>query len=150
MLLEDQDRSRWNLARIDEGLRVLERAVSLRRPGPYQLQAAIAAARTPKGAPWAEIVALYDRLVGARPSPIVRLNRAVAVALAGDVDEGLALMDELEGLEGYHLLHAARADLLRRLDRRRGGGCARTGARCELTANEPETRYLERRLAEVS
>ncbi len=148
VLLEDQDRSLWNLDRIGEGLRVLERAVSLRRPGPYQLQAAIAAAHAEER-PWAEIVALYDRLSELDPSPIVRLNRAVAVALAGDVDEGLALMDELEGLEGYHLLHAARADLLRRLDRREEAALSYRRA-LELTANEPETRYLERRLAEVS
>jgi RNA polymerase sigma-70 factor, ECF subfamily len=148
VLLQDQDRSLWDLDRIGEGLRVLERAVSLRRPGPYQLQAAIAAAHA-EGRPWAEIVALYDRLSELDPSPIVRLNRAVAVALAGEVDEGLSLMDELEGLEGYHLLHAARADLLRRLDRREEA--ARSYRRAlELTANEPETRYLERRLAEVS
>jgi RNA polymerase sigma-70 factor (ECF subfamily) len=148
VLLEDQDRSLWNVDRIGEGLRVLERAVSLRRPGPYQLQAAIAAAHA-EGHTWAEIVALYDRLSELDPSPIVQLNRAVAVALAGDVDEGLALMDELEGLDGYHLLHAARADLLRRLDRREEA--ARSYRRAlELTANEPETRYLERRLAEVS
>jgi RNA polymerase sigma-70 factor (ECF subfamily) len=148
VLLEDQDRSLWNLDRIGEGLRVLERAVSRRRPGPYQLQAAIAAAHA-KGHTWAEIVALYDRLSELDASPIVQLNRAVAVALAGDVDEGLALMDELEGLEGYHLLHAARADLLRRLDRREEA--ARSYRRAlELTTNEPETRYLERRLAEVS
>ena len=148
VLLEDQDRSLWNLSRIGEGLRVLERAVSLRRPGPYQLQAAIAAAHAEER-PWTEIVVLYDRLAEFDPSPIVRLNRAVAVALAGDVDEGLALMDELEGLEGYHLLHAARADLLRRLDRRDEAAVSYRRA-LELTANEPETRYLERRLAEVT
>jgi RNA polymerase sigma-70 factor, ECF subfamily len=148
VLLEDQDRALWNLDRIDEGLRVLERAVSLRRPGPYQLQAAIAAAHA-EGRPWAEIVLLYDRLSELDPSPVVQLNRAVAVALAGNVDEALALMDELEGLEGYHLLHAARADLLRRLDRREEAALSYRRA-LELTANEPETRYLERRLAEVT
>ncbi len=148
VLLEDQDRSLWNLDRIGEGLRVLERAASLRRQGPYQLQAAIAAAHAEER-PWAEVVALYDRLSELDPSPIVQLNRAVAVALAGDVDEGLALMDELDGLDGYHLLHAARADLLRRLDRREEAAVSYRRA-LELTANEPETRYLERRLAEVS
>ena len=148
VLLEDQDRSLWNLDRIAEGLRVLERAASLRRSGPYQLQAAIAAAHA-EGRPWTEIVALYDRLSELDPSPIVGLNRAVAVALAGEVDEGLALMDELDGLDGYHLLHAARADLLRRLDRREEAALSYRRA-LELTANEPETRYLERRLAEVS
>jgi RNA polymerase sigma-70 factor (ECF subfamily) len=148
VLLEDQDRELWNAARIDEGLRMLERAVSLRRPGPYQLQAAIAAAHAEQR-PWEEIVALYDRLSVLDPSPIVHLNRAVAVALAGDLDEGLALVDELDGLEGYHLLHAARADLLRRLDRRDEAAASYRRA-LELTTNEPESRYLERRLAEVS
>ena len=148
VLLEDQDRSLWNLDRIGEGLRVLERAVSLRRPGPYQLQAAIAAAHAEER-PWTEIVVLYDRLSELDHSPIVRLNRAVAVALAGNLDEGLALMGELEGLDSYHLLHAARADLLRRLDRRDEAAASYRRA-LELTANEPETRYLERRLAEVS
>jgi RNA polymerase sigma-70 factor (ECF subfamily) len=148
VLLDDQDRSLWDRARIDEGMRVLERAVSLRRPGPYQLQAAIAAAHA-ESRPWTEIVALYDRLGELDPSPVVQLNRAVAVALSGELERGLALMDGLEGLGGYHLLHAARADLLRRLDRRDEAAASYRRA-LELTANEPETRYLERRLAEVS
>ena len=148
VLLEDQDRGLWNRARIDEGLRVLDRAVSLRRPGPYQLQAAIAAAHAEER-PKAEIVLLYEALASLDPSPVVQLNRAVAVALAGDVGEGLALLDEVEGLEQYHLLHAARADLYRRLDRRGDAAVAYRRA-LELTTNEAETRYLERRLAEVS
>ena len=148
ILLEDQDRSLWNDDRIAEGLRVLDRAVSLRRPGPYQLQAAIAAAHA-EGRPKAEIVALYDALAGIDPSPVVRLNRAVAVALAGDVDEGLTLLDEVGGLEQYHLLHAARADLYRRLDRKDEAAASYRRA-LELTTNEAESRYLRRRLAEVS
>ena len=148
VLLEDQDRGLWNRARIDEGLRVLDRAVSLRRPGPYQLQAAIAAAHAEER-PKAEIVLLYEALASLDPSPVVQLNRAVAVALAGDVGEGLALLDEVEGLEQYHLLHAARADLYRRLDRRGEAALAYRRA-LELTTNQAETRYLERRLAEVS
>jgi RNA polymerase sigma-70 factor, ECF subfamily len=148
VLLEDQDRALWDRARIEEGLHVLARAGSLRRPGPYQLQAAIAAAHAEER-PWPEIVLLYDALGRLDPSPIVLLNRAVAVALAGELEEGLALMDDLDGLEGYHLLHAARADLLRRLERRDEAAAAYRRA-LELTANEPETRYLERRLAEVS
>jgi RNA polymerase sigma-70 factor (ECF subfamily) len=148
VLLEDQDRALWNDARIDEGLRVLDRAVSLRRPGPYQLQAAIAAAHAEKR-PKIEIVLLYEALASLDPSPVVQLNRAVAVALAGNVDEGLALLDEIEGLEQYRLLHAARADLYRRLDRR-GEAAAAYRRALELTTNEAETRYLERRLAEVS
>jgi RNA polymerase sigma-70 factor, ECF subfamily len=148
VLLEDQDRSLWDRARIDEGMRVLERAISLRSPGPYQLQAAVAAAHA-EDRPWTEIAALYDRLATLDGSPVVQLNRAVAVALSGRVDEGLELMDGLEELEGYHLLHAARADLLRRLGRDDEAGSEYRQA-LELTANEAERRYLERRLLEVS
>jgi RNA polymerase sigma-70 factor (ECF subfamily) len=148
VLLDDQDRRLWNAARIDEGLRLLDRAVGLRRPGPYQLQAAIAAAHAEQR-PWTEIVLLYDRLALLEPSPVVLLNRAVAVALAGELEVGLALMDELDELETYHLLHAARADLLRRLERREEAAAAYRRA-LELTGNVPESRYLERRLAEVS
>ncbi len=148
ILLEDQDRSLWDQRRIDEGLHVLDRAVSLRRPGSYQLQAAIAAAHA-EDRPKPEIAALYDALAAIDPSPVVRLNRAVAVALAGDVDRGLALIDEIDVLDEYHLLHAARADLCRRLGRRDEAAAAYRRA-LELTANETETRYLEQRLAEVS
>jgi RNA polymerase sigma-70 factor (ECF subfamily) len=148
VLLEDQDRSLWNEDRIEEGLHVLERAASLRRPSAYQLQAAVAAAHA-QHRPWAEIVVLYDRLSELDPSPVVKLNRAVAVALSGRLEDGLALMDEIEGLDGYHLLHAAKADLLRRLDRRDEAAGAYRRA-LELTSSESETRYLERRLLEVS
>ena len=148
VLLEDQDRALWDQNRIAEGLRVLERAASLRRVGLYQLQAAIAAAHA-EGRPWSEIVALYDRLAELDPSPIVELNRAVAVALSGRLDEGLALVDGLRELEGYHLLHAARADLLRRLQRNDEAADSYRRA-LELTANDAESRYLERRLLEVS
>jgi RNA polymerase sigma-70 factor (ECF subfamily) len=148
VLLEDQDRSLWDAGRIDEGLRMLERAASLRRLGPYQLQAAIAAAHA-EDRPWDEIVVLYDRLAELDPSPVVRLNRAVAVALSGRPQEGLALMEGVEGLDGYHLLHAARADLLRRLDQREEAASSYRRA-LELTANESERRFLERRLLEVS
>jgi len=148
VLLEDQDRSLWNGLRIDEGIRVLDRALSLRRAGPYQLQAAIAAAHAQER-PRAEIVSLYEALSTLDPSPVVRLNHAVAVALAGEVDDGLALLDEIEGLDDYHLLHAARADLYRRLDRNEEAATAYRRA-LELATNESETRFLERRLAEVS
>ena len=148
VLLEDQDRTLWDEGRIGEGLRVLERAISLRRPGPYQLQAAIAAAHV-EGRPWSEIATLYDRLAEIDASPVVQLNRAVAIALSGRVDEGLALVDELGGLGEYHLLHAARADLLRRLDRRAEAAASYRRA-LELTANDSERRYLEGRLREVS
>jgi len=148
VLLEDQDRSLWDGGRIEEGLRVLERAASLRRVGPYQLQAAIAAAHA-ESRPWSEIVVLYDRLAELESSPIVELNRAVAIALSGRLDEGLELVNGLSTLEGYHLLHAARADLLRRLERH--GEAAEAYRRAlELTANQAESRYLERRLLEVS
>jgi len=148
VLLEDQDRSLWDRERIDEGLRVLDRAVARRTLGPYQLQAAVAAAHAEER-PWAEIATLYDRLVELDPSPVVHLNRAVAVALSGDPDEGLRLMGELDGLDGYHLLHAARADLLRRLGRRDEAAVAYRAA-LELTAADAERRYLEGRLREVS
>jgi len=148
VLLEDQDRSLWNRSRIDEGLRVLERAVSFRRPGPYQLQAAIAAVHAEER-PRREIVALYEALMTIDPSPVVRLNHAVALALAGDLDGGLALLDEIDGLDEYHLLHAARADLYRRLDRRDDAAASYRRA-LELTSNDSESRFLERRLAEVS
>jgi RNA polymerase sigma-70 factor (ECF subfamily) len=148
VLLEDQDRSLWNEDRIREGLHVLERAASLRRPGPYQLQAAVAAAHAQQR-PWSEIVLLYNRLYELDQSPVVQLNRAVAVALSGSIEDGLALMEAIDGLDGYHLLHAARADLLRRLDRRdEAAGSYRRAL--ELTTSESETRYLERRLLEVT
>jgi RNA polymerase sigma-70 factor (ECF subfamily) len=148
VLLDDQDRTRWDRGRIGEGLRVLERAVSLRRPGPYQLQAAIAAAHAEER-PRTEIVALYERLAAVDPSPVVRLNHAVAVALDGEVEEGLELLDAIEGLEGYHLYHAARADLQRRLDRRDEAAASYSQA-LDLATSEPERRFLEQRLAEVS
>ncbi len=148
VLLEDQDRSLWSRTRIDEGLRVLERAASLRRPGPYQLQAAIAAAHA-EGRSADEIVALYNVLATLDPSPVVLLNRAVAVAIAGDVEEGLQQIDTIEGLGEYHFLHAARADLYRRLGRRSEAVASYRRA-LELTNSETEARYLERRLAEVS
>ena len=148
VLLSDQDRALWDGASIEEGLRVLRRAETLRRPGPYQLQAAIAAGHA-EGATPAVIAATYAALEQVDPSPIVRLNRAVAVALAGRVEEGLALIEAIDGLEGYSYLPAARADLLRRLGRREE---AATGYReaLALTDNVPERRFLERRLREVS
>ena len=107
---------------------MLDRAEAMRRPGPYQLQAAIAAGHA-EGTDPGVIAVLYGALEQFEPSPVVRLNRAVAVALAGDVEGGLALLDALEGLDGYSYLPAARADLLRRLGRARGGGGAPTARR---------------------
>jgi RNA polymerase sigma-70 factor (ECF subfamily) len=148
VLLEDQDRALWNEERIAEGLRVLERAASFRRAGPYVLQAAIAAAHA-QDRPRAEIAALYDRLAELDPSPIVLLNRAVAIALAGRVENGLALIDQLDELDGYHLYHASRADLLRRLQRNAEAASAYERA-LALAGSGAERSYLERRLREVS
>jgi len=148
VLLADQDRSRWDRSRIDEGLRVLRRAEAQRRPGPYQLQAAIAAGHA-EGADAATIAAVYELLERIDPSPVVRLNRAVALALAGEVEAGLALIDGIEGLDDYTYLHSARADLLRRLDRHDEAAAAYTRA-LDLTDNARERAFLERRLVEVS
>jgi RNA polymerase sigma-70 factor (ECF subfamily) len=146
--LADQDRSLWDRAAIDEGLRVLDRAEAMRRPGPYQLQAAIAAGHA-EGTDPAVIAVLYGALEQFEPTPVVRLNRAVAVALAGDVEGGLALLDALEGLDGYSYLPAARADLLRRLGRAEEAAAAYRDA-LALTENAAERRFLARRLEEVT
>jgi RNA polymerase sigma-70 factor (ECF subfamily) len=153
VLLPNQDRTRWDRAEIEEGLQLLDRALRHRRPGPYQLQAAIAAlhaeAATPDDTDWPQIAALYGELVRISPSPVVELNRAVAVAEAEDLEEGLALIDAIDGLDRYHLLHAARADLLRRLGR--GEEAAEAYARAfELAANPAERAFLEGRLRELS
>ena len=147
VLLADQDRSLWDREEIEEGLRVLRRAEALRRPGPYQLQAAIAAGHA-EGVEPGVIAGVYAALLRLDPSPVVRLNHAVAVALAGDVEGGLALIDGIEGLDGYSYLPAARADLLRRLGRSRDAAAGYREA-LALTDNAPERRFLERRLREV-
>jgi RNA polymerase sigma-70 factor, ECF subfamily len=153
VLLENQDRSRWNHDRIEEGVRVLERALAVRRPGPYQLQAAIAAlhaeAARPDDTDWAQIAVLYRELGRLAPSPVVDLNRAVAVAMADGPAAGLTLLDDVGGLESYHLLHAARADLLRQLDRKEEATAAYERA-LELATNPAERAFLERRLREVA
>jgi len=152
VLLEDQDRARWNRGRIEEGTRLLERALSRRAPGTYQLQAAIAAlhsqALRAADTDWAQIAALYGELTRRQASPVVELNRAVAVAMADGPAAGLALLDRIE-LDGYHLLYAARADLLRRLDRKEAAAAAYRSA-LALAMNGPERAFLERRLAEVT
>ncbi|HEU6444112.1 MAG TPA: RNA polymerase sigma factor [Gaiellaceae bacterium] len=148
VLLEDQDRSRWDAERIEEGRRVLERAARLRRVGPYQLQAAIAAVHAEGETDWPAVAALYGRLARIAPSPVVELNRAVAVAMADGEAHGLALLNEIEGLDDYRLLHAARADLLRRLGRREEAAEAYDRA-LALTTNPVERAYLERRLGEM-
>lgn len=147
VLLADQDRSLWDREEIEEGLRVLRRAEALRRLGPYQLQAAIAAGHA-EGADPTVIAGVYAALVRLDPSPVVRLNHAVAIALAGDVEGGLALIDGIDGLDGYGYLPAARADLLRRLGRSREAAASYREA-LALTDNAPEQRFLERRLREV-
>jgi RNA polymerase sigma-70 factor (ECF subfamily) len=151
--LEDQDRSLWNAAAIEAGTTLLETALRLRRPGPYQVQAAIAAchatAKTAADTDWAQIASLYEELRRYVPSPVVALNHAVAVAMAHGPAEGLALVDALTGLDGYHLLPATRADLLRRLGRA-AEAAAEYRAALALTSSDVERRYLAGRLAEVS
>ena len=149
VLLEDQDRSLWDEARIAEGRRLLDRALALCRPGPYQVQGAIASLHSEPEPDRRRIAALYDRLAELAPSPVVELNRAVAVALAEGPSTGLALLDALaDELDGYHLLHAARADLLRRLDR--PGKAAEAYRRAlALAPSEPERRFLAGRLNEL-
>ena len=155
VLLEDQDRSLWNRDQIAEGKTLLERALSSRRFGPYTLQAAIAAvhaeAPNPAATDWAQIVGLYDVLARAKPSPVVELNRAVAVAMRDGPLAGLAVIDAILArgdLDDYHLAHSARADLCRRL-----GRLAEARASYEralvLTRQEAERRFYERRLREL-
>jgi RNA polymerase sigma-70 factor, ECF subfamily len=155
VLLEDQDRGGWDRAKIAEGVLLIDRAIRRSPPGPYLLQASIAAlhavAPTAAATDWRRIAALYDQLMGVAGSPVVALNRAVAVAMAEGPEAGLALMDELAAtgeLDGYHHLHAGRADLLRRLDRGRDAATAYRRA-LELARNPVERAYLTRRLAEV-
>jgi RNA polymerase sigma-70 factor, ECF subfamily len=153
VLLEDQDRSRWDRREIGEGIEVLHRAMARGQPGPYQLQAAVAAlhaeATRPEDTDWLQIAKLYARLFELQPTPVVALNRAVAVALADGPERGLELLEPLGGdLDRYHHFHAARADLLRRLGRRDQAAEAYRRA-LELTANAVERRFLRRRLAEV-
>ena len=154
VLLEDQDRSLWNRDQIAEGKALVESALSSRRFGPYTLQAAIAAAHAeaPNAAAtdWAQITGLYDLLVRVEPSPVVELNRAVAVAMRDGPDAGLALIDAILArgdLTDYHLAHAARADLCRRLGRRTEARVS-YGRALTLARQEPERRFLQRRLAE--
>ena len=156
VLLEDQDRSRWDRAAIEEGQAILDRALRIGRPGAYQVQAAIAAlhdaAPRSSDTDWPQIVALYGRLSAIAPSPVVELNRAVAIAMADGPAAGLAGLDALAGddrLDAYPYFHSARADLLRRLDRRPEAAAAYRRA-LGLTTNEVERGFLQRRLREVS
>ncbi len=147
VLLADQDRGLWDTRAIDEGLRMLERAEGLRRPGPYQLQAAIAAGHA-QGSDPATLAAAYEALLRLDGSPVARLNHAVAVALAGDVERGLSLLEAIPGLDDYRHFHSARADLLRRLGRAEEARDAYVQA-LELTRDGPERRFIERRLDET-
>ncbi|MBI3745130.1 MAG: RNA polymerase sigma factor [Chloroflexi bacterium] len=155
VLLADQDRGRWDVTRIAEGAALVERALRMGTPGPYQLQAAIAAlhdgAETPDATDWPQIVALYAELERRTPSPVVALNHAVAVAMTEGPEAGLARIDAIVAsgvLAEYPYLHAARADLLRRLGRFEAARVAYERA-LSLTANAAERRFLRRRLAEV-
>jgi RNA polymerase sigma-70 factor (ECF subfamily) len=145
VLLEDQDRALWDTGRIEEGRRVLAR---VRDPGPYALQAAIAAEHTHATTDWSRIAELYSGLARRTRSPVVELNRAVAVAMAEGPERGLELIDRIE-LEGYHLLHSARADLLRRLERLDEAEVEYRRA-LELAPSDVERRFLQRQLSPAS
>jgi RNA polymerase sigma-70 factor (ECF subfamily) len=156
ILLAEQDRSRWDRGLITEGTALVRGALASRRPGPYALQAAIAAvhaeAPEPASTDWPQIVGLYDLLLESDPSPVIELNRAAAVAMRDGPAAGVALIEailERGDLTGYHLAHSARADLYRRLDRPLEAADAYRRA-LSLARQEPERRFLERRLAEVS
>jgi RNA polymerase sigma-70 factor, ECF subfamily len=156
VLLEDQDRTRWDRQQIVEGMRILRRGLEMERPGPYQIQAAIAAihAEAPRveDTDWERIVALYDSLYAMTPTPVVELNRAVAIAMRGDLDAGLEIVDRLDAsgaIEAYHLLHAARAGLLERAGKRADAKDAYAKA-LTLVTNDVERRFLERRVRELS
>ena len=155
VLLDDQDRSRWSRDQIAEGTTLVERALGSRRIGPYTLQAAISAvhaeAPTAASTDWAQIVGLYDVLVRADPSPVIELNRAVAVAMRDGPAAGLTLIDAIlarGALADYHLAHSARAELCRRLGRTADARASYTRA-LDLARQEPQRRFLERRLREL-
>jgi RNA polymerase sigma-70 factor (ECF subfamily) len=155
VLLAAQDRSKWDVPKISEGRDLVAEARRQGRPGPHQLQAAIAAvhdeAAHPEDTDWRRIVGLYDELMAIAPTPVVALNRAVAVSMVFGPAAGLALVDRLADagtLDGYAYLHSSRADLLRQLDRRREAADAYRRA-AALTTNDAERAFLERRLAEV-
>jgi RNA polymerase sigma-70 factor (ECF subfamily) len=155
VILEEQDRSLWHREEIAEGSTLVERALRMRRAGPYQIQAAISAlhceAPSADETDWPQIASVYGELLAIEPTPVVALNRAVAVAMATSPAEGLALLDGSElavALDGYHLYHAARADLLRRAGKRAESSVAYRRA-LELVTNETERAYLEQRVREV-
>ncbi len=152
--LEEQDRSRWDRAEIEEGTQLVEASLRRRHVGPYQLQAAIAAvhanAKSSEATDWSEIEALYRELLAISPSPVIALNHAVAVAMGQGLETGLVLLEQLLGeLRNYHLFHAAKADLLRRLGRN-GEAAAAYREAITLATNEIELAYLKRRLEQVA
>ncbi|MBX3014963.1 MAG: RNA polymerase sigma factor [Caldilineaceae bacterium] len=153
--LEEQDRAQWNATEIEEGIVILDQALLFQQPGPYQIQAAISAlhAQAPSAAAtdWPQIAALYGALARSQPSPIVELNRAVAIAMAQGPQHGLARLDELGShgrLDAYHLFHAARADLLRRAEQWSAAALAYQAA-IERVENQIERAYLQKRLQQV-
>jgi RNA polymerase sigma-70 factor (ECF subfamily) len=147
VLLADQDRSLWDFDQIAQGRAELDIALALGRRGPYVLQAALASLHAEEPQDWARIAELYGELARMTGSPVVELNEAVAIAEAGDVEGALALVERLD-LEGYHYLHAARAELLRRLERIEDARAA-YGRALELVRSDAERRLLERKLAEL-
>ena len=153
VLLADQDRSRWDAAAIDEAASLVEDALRRRRPGPYQVKAAIAClhgqAASWDATDWPQIAELYGRLEDLEPTPVVRVNRAVAVAEVAGPEAGLRLLDGTAGIDGWYLAWSTRADFLRRLDRREEAAEAYRRAH-DLAGNAADRRFLERRLAEVS
>jgi RNA polymerase sigma-70 factor, ECF subfamily len=146
VLLEDQDRALWDADEIAAGRRALERALSLPARGPYAIQAGIAAAHTDGASDWSIVAELYARLAEVDPSPVVELNRAVAVAMAEGAEAGLDVLEHIEGLDGYYLFHSARADLLRRLGRPAENAYARA---LELAPTDVERDFLRARLSEL-
>nr|WP_232328442.1 sigma-70 family RNA polymerase sigma factor [Kibdelosporangium sp. MJ126-NF4]CEL21888.1 RNA polymerase sigma-70 factor, ECF subfamily [Kibdelosporangium sp. MJ126-NF4]CTQ92668.1 RNA polymerase sigma-70 factor, ECF subfamily [Kibdelosporangium sp. MJ126-NF4] len=152
VLLTDQDRTLWDATQIAEGIGILERALSHRQPGPYQLQAAIAAvhsqAARAQDTDWLQIAALYTDLAARQPTPVIRLNLAVAVAMADEPATGLRMIDEIEGLDKFHLMHSARADLLRRMGRTQEAAESYRRA-LELATEDSDRRFLRSRLTEL-
>jgi RNA polymerase sigma-70 factor (ECF subfamily) len=147
VLLRDQDRSLWDFDQIDEGRAVLDRALALGGRGAYTVQAVIAALHVEEPQDWPQIAALYGELARLTGSPVVELNRAVAIAEAGDVEAALALVEAIE-LEGYHYLHATQAELLRRLGLLDDSRLAYARA-LELVQSDAERRFLEQRVAQL-
>ena len=152
VLLDNQDRAHWDRAKISEGIAILDEALLLHTPGVYQVQAAISAlhaeAATPDSTDWRQIAALYGTLVVMMPSPVVEVNRAVAVAMAQNPTVGLMLLHRIQGVDDFYPYHAARADLLRRMNQREAATDAYERA-IALCGNSAEHAYLQRRLDEL-